>query len=222
MEKLAFTLIMAASKLKPYFQAHIIVVQTDKLLRKAMNNPEATKRLVLWAIKLDEFDILYRPRTVIKAQALANFVAKFTIKEDEDGGSTPWMIRTNGFSNQHVGGIGVVLHSPEVDLIECVVCLQFLTTNNKSEYEAVLTGLNLAKVAGASSVVIHSDSQFIVRHINGDYKAQGEWMKVYLSMVKERVSQKFLARFMQISRKENKQTNRLAKAVSAEHMVINS
>ena len=79
-------------------------------------------------------------------------------------------------------------------------------------------GLDLAKVTGASSVVIHSDSQFIVRHINGDYKAKGEWMKVYLSMVKERVSQKFLARFMQILRKKNEQADRLAKAVSAEHM----
>ena len=47
-------------------------------------------------------------------------------------------------------------------------------------------------------------------------------MKVYLSMVKERVSQKFLARFVQILRKKNEQANRLAKAVSAEHMVINS
>ena len=32
MEKLAFTLIIAARKLRPYFQAHTIVVQTDKLL----------------------------------------------------------------------------------------------------------------------------------------------------------------------------------------------
>ena len=41
MEKLAFTLIMAARKLRPYFQAHTIVVQINKLLRKMMNNPKA-------------------------------------------------------------------------------------------------------------------------------------------------------------------------------------
>ena len=38
MEKLAFTLITTARKLRPYFQVHTIVVQTDKPLRKAMNN----------------------------------------------------------------------------------------------------------------------------------------------------------------------------------------
>ena len=88
-----------------------------------MNNSEAAGRSVLWAIKLSEFDILYRLWTMTKVQALANFVTEFTTKEDEDGGLTPWMIRTKELSNQYVRGIGVVLHSPEVDLIKYVVCL---------------------------------------------------------------------------------------------------
>ena len=41
MEKLAFALVTVAGKLKPYFQAHIVVVLTDKPLRKAMSNLEA-------------------------------------------------------------------------------------------------------------------------------------------------------------------------------------
>ena len=41
MEKLAFALVTAARKLKPYFQAHTIIVLTDRLLRRAMNSPEA-------------------------------------------------------------------------------------------------------------------------------------------------------------------------------------
>ena len=40
-EKLAFALVTAARKLKPYFQAHTINVLTDKPLRRAMSNPEA-------------------------------------------------------------------------------------------------------------------------------------------------------------------------------------
>ena len=43
MEKLVFALIMAACKLRPYFQAHIIMFQIDKPLWKAMNNPEAAE-----------------------------------------------------------------------------------------------------------------------------------------------------------------------------------
>ena len=57
MEKLAFALVTAARKLKPYFQAYTIIVLTDKPLRRAMSSPEAARRMTLWAIELSEFDI---------------------------------------------------------------------------------------------------------------------------------------------------------------------
>ena len=78
----------------------------------------------------------------------------------------------------------------------------------------------MAKAVGASLVVIHSDLEVIVGHINGDYKAKKERMKEFLSMVRERISQKFLARFVQISMGENEQANHLAKVTSTEHMVV--
>ena len=49
--------------------------------------------------------------------------------------------------------------------------------HNGAKYEVVLTGLDLAKAARVSSVVIHSDSQVVIRHINGDYEAKGKRMK---------------------------------------------
>ena len=57
MEKLAFSLVMVARKLKPYFQAHTMIVLTDKPLWQAMSNPKAAGRLELWTIELSEFDI---------------------------------------------------------------------------------------------------------------------------------------------------------------------
>ena len=66
MEKLAFALVTAARKLKPYFQAHTVVVLTDRPLRRAISSLDVVRRLALWAIELSEFDIQYRPRTAIK------------------------------------------------------------------------------------------------------------------------------------------------------------
>ena len=57
MEKLAFALIIAAQKLKLYFQAHTIVVLMDRPLRRAMNSPEVAGRMALWAVELSEFEI---------------------------------------------------------------------------------------------------------------------------------------------------------------------
>ena len=81
MEKLAFALITASRKLKSYFQAHTVVILTDKPIWQAMSNPEAAGWMALWAIESSKFDVQYRPCTTIKEQVLANFIAKFTYME---------------------------------------------------------------------------------------------------------------------------------------------
>ena len=156
MEKLALALITAARKLKSYFQAHIIVVLTDQPLKKAMSSPEAAGRMALWAIELSKFDVQYRPRTAIKGQVVADFIAEYTQPEDEGAeGQKLWIIHTDGSSNQCSGGAGVVVLTPEGDKIECMIRLDFPTTNNEAEYEALVAGLDLAKAAGAENMIIH-------------------------------------------------------------------
>ena len=132
------------------------------------------------------------------------------------------MIWTDSLSNQWVGGAGVLLQLPEGDTVECAVHLQFFMINNEAEYEAVLSGLDLAKVAGAESAIIHCDSQVVVGHINGDYEAKGEQMKEYLSMIKDKKSEGFSTKFIQILREENKQADCLAKVASIEYIDITS
>ena len=60
-------------------------------------------------------------------------------------------------------------------------------TNNEAEYEGQVAGLDLAKVAGAASVVIHCDFEVVMNKVNGDYECKGERMKKYLEQVKRRV-----------------------------------
>jgi hypothetical protein len=43
-----------------------------------LNNREATGKIAKWAIELSMYDIVYKPRTTIKAQTLSNFVAEWT------------------------------------------------------------------------------------------------------------------------------------------------
>ena len=99
-----------------------------------------------------------------------------------------------------------------------MVRLDFPTTNNEAEYEALVAGLDLAKVAGATSVVIYCDSQVITNKVNGDYKCKGDKMKRYLDQVRKIVDD-LKAKIIQIPRGENEQANRLAKATSAENMI---
>ena len=99
-----------------------------------------------------------------------------------------------------------------------MVCLDFPTTNNEVEYEALVVGLNLAKAAGAESVIIYCDSQVVTNQVNGDYECKNERMRRYLNQVRKRVSD-LKAKIVQIPRGENEQADRLAKAASGEPMI---
>ncbi|XP_075669914.1 uncharacterized protein LOC142639650 [Castanea sativa] len=220
MEKLALALVTAARKLKPYFQAHTINVLTDQPLQQAMSSPEAAGRMALWTVELSEFDIRYQPRAAMKGQVVADFIAEFTLTKGQEAEETPiWRIHTDGSSNKHAGGAGVVLHTPEGDRIKCMIRLDFSTTNNEVEYEALIVGLDLAIAAGAKSVIVYSDSQVVTSQVNGSYECKNKRMKRYLEEVKGRTSN-LQIKMVQIPREENHDADRLAKATSAEPMII--
>ena len=162
-----------------------MVILTDKPLWRAMSSPEATERMALWAIEFSEFDVQYHPRTSIKGQVVVNFIAEFTSMENRGAEEqSQWNIHTDGPSNRQADGVGIVLCSPERDEIECMVRLDFQMTNNETEYEALVARLNLARAAGATSVVIYCDSQVVTSQVNGDFECKGEKMKKYLEQVR--------------------------------------
>ena len=78
MEKLALALMVASKKLRPYFHAYSIEVLTNYPLRQVLQKPEASSRLLKWAIELGQFDMNFHPRMVIKGEALADFRVEFT------------------------------------------------------------------------------------------------------------------------------------------------
>jgi hypothetical protein len=76
--KLAYALLITSHKLSHYFQAHQIEVHTSSTLGEILNNREATGKIAKWAIELSMYDIIYKPRTAIKAQALSDLMAEWT------------------------------------------------------------------------------------------------------------------------------------------------
>ena len=59
----------------------------------------------MWAIELREFDIKYHPQMAIKAQALANFVAEFTLGVENEIDEAFWTVKVDGSSNKEIGGV---------------------------------------------------------------------------------------------------------------------
>ena len=110
----------------------------------------------------------------------------------------------------------MVIQTLERDKIECMIRLDFPTTNNEAEYKALVAGLDLAKAVSAKNVVVHCDSQVVTSQINGSYECKN---KRYLEEVKSRIGS-LKVRFVQIPREENECADRLAKVASAEFMLV--
>ncbi|KAK0603302.1 hypothetical protein LWI29_003521 [Acer saccharum] len=224
-EKMALALITTARKLRPYFQAHKIGVCTNcpLKLKLILQKPEVSGRLTKWAIELSEFDVEYLPRTAIKAQAVADFVAEFTkpsievarMMVEQNKKVFKWQLRVDGSSNTHGSGAGVVVSTPEGDSVECALRFDFKATNNQAEYEALIAGLKVCTVLGADEVEIFSDSQVVVNQVLDEYQARDESMITYLELAKELLGRFKEYRIVHVPREENEQADALAKLASA-------
>ncbi|KAL5550182.1 hypothetical protein UlMin_000358 [Ulmus minor] len=183
--------------LRPYFQAHTIIIPTKFPLKQILQKPDTSGRLAKWSIELGEFDILFKPRTAIKGQALADFIAEFTYqptslesaKELVPSPSSLWHLYVDESSTDNCSGAGVILVSPERVRLSCALRFRFKATNNQAKYEALLAGLRLAKEISARHLLIYSDSQLIVNQVNSEYQAKGEKMASYLEKAKELLGQ---------------------------------
>ena len=174
---------------------------TDQPIKKSMNKLEAIGRMVQWAIELSQFDIEYYPRTAIKAQALADFIVEFTFP-DEDSLTNEvewWTIHTDGSSTQKRSRVGVVITTPDGEVLKYEVQLKFPATNN----EGILTGLRLGKALGDKNLLVQNDSKLVIGQIKGEYEAKEERMQKYLRLTKHLTQEFDKVEFVQVPRSQN-------------------
>lgn len=74
----------------------------------------------------------------------------------------------NRSSNTKRNRLGVVLENPQGISLELSYKLDFLTSNNQLEYEACLTGIQVAIDIRASEIKICNDSQLLVPQVKGE------------------------------------------------------
>ena len=94
-----------------------------------------------------------------------------------------WHMYFDDAANHFGYGIGVLLISPHGDHIPRSVRLSFsdryLATNNIVEYEACILGLETALEFGIRGMEIFSDSNIVIRHIQGGWKTIDAKLRPY-------------------------------------------
>ena len=66
----------------------MIEVLTQYPLKQVLQKADTSGRLLKWAVEFTQFDIQFKPRTAIKAQALVDFIAEFTRPVDNEAESS--------------------------------------------------------------------------------------------------------------------------------------
>ncbi|KAL0453648.1 UNVERIFIED_CONTAM: hypothetical protein Slati_1342900 [Sesamum latifolium] len=111
------------------------------------------------------------PGTTIKAQALAHFISEMAEMSIKDASQDQrWLLHVDGSSTTQGSGAGIVTTTPQGEDVEFAIKFGFKASNNEAEYEALVIGMRMDHEAGARHLLACSDSQLVVKQVEGTYK----------------------------------------------------
>ncbi|KAM0854747.1 hypothetical protein ACQ4PT_050237 [Festuca glaucescens] len=184
--------IKAIEDMQPPRRAHQITVVSDYGLESVLRNREVTGRIAEWATELSEFELRFSRIHAIKSKVLVDFINEWTqtpIEPWEELSSLPgnedqsrWTMYFDGSFGYHGAGAGVVIVSPTGEKLKYAIHLDFddeeKSSNNMTEYEALLVGLRAAAGLGIKKLVVRGDSQLVVNQVIKEYDCPQMWAYV--------------------------------------------
>jgi ribonuclease HI len=131
---------------------------------------------------------------------------------------TPWVVQCGGAWCHKGVGISTVVTSPTGVVISYVARLIFAkdehSTNNTTEYKALLLALRKIKALGQQNFIIKIDSKVIQEHIEKESEAKNPVLIKYLEKIRE-MERHFKGYSIQhIRRDDNNEAEKLAKAAA--------
>jgi ribonuclease HI len=112
--------------------------------------------------------------------------------------------------NPGEAGIGVVIKRQEGQTLKQMYKYIGQTTNNVAEYTALIYALQEALILGLKDVIVNSDSELLVKQLNGEYKIKNSNLKSYYEQFLHLKMGFNRLEIKQISRQENKESDKLA------------
>jgi ribonuclease HI len=121
-------------------------------------------------------------------------------------------LHVDGASRGNPGeaGFGIYVTAPDGSEVASLFGYLGEATNNVAEYQALLHGLRFALARGASTVEVFSDSELLVRQLEGRYRVKNTGLQPL-----HREAQSLLARFAKarvahVPREKNREADALA------------
>ncbi|MCX8192572.1 MAG: ribonuclease HI family protein [Nitrososphaeria archaeon] len=111
--------------------------------------------------------------------------------------------------NPGPSGIGLIIYDKDGREISRFSDYIGFKTNNEAEYLALIKSLEIAIRLGVSEVELYSDSELLVKQMNGEYKVRDKKI-VKLHSIAQELMKKLKVRLIHIDREENREADRLA------------
>lgn len=137
---------------------------------------------------------------------LANYVRSQTVPGEQ------FTIYVDGVSrgNPGPGGIGVVILDNQGRVLKEIAEPLSRCTNNEAEYHALLRGIQCAQKLGARELTIKSDSELMVKQLNGVYRIKSRTLLTLCREVMALLRQFAKWKAVHVSRQENTRADMLA------------
>jgi ribonuclease HI len=186
-------------------------------LGEVIQNPEAKGRIAKWALELMGRNITYAPRSAIKSQVLADFVAEWTEIQTPPASieHKTWIMYFEGSVMKEGAGVGLVFILPLGVRVEYLVRLHFPTSINTAEYEALINGLRIAVELGIKRLEIRGDSELVVDQVTRDKNYMDPKMAAYCQAVRDLEGNFHSLELHHVLRDYYKVTDALAKTASS-------
>jgi ribonuclease HI len=115
--------------------------------------------------------------------------------------------------NPGEGGIGVKILDESGATVHTHSEYIGTVTNNVAEYRALLHAVAFARKSGCSRLVVRSDSELMVRQLNGIYKVKDAKLARYVKEVRSLIQDaSFTFEIVHIAREQNRDADELANA----------
>ncbi|PKI56500.1 hypothetical protein CRG98_023138 [Punica granatum] len=147
-------------------------------LKYLLDSPSSMRNIAKWCCQLMECDIEYVSHIIVKGHAIADHLAEFLIDDDtpinfdfpdegilqvkDEEESPRWKMYFDSAINSTWSGIGAVLISPEGRHFPVAKNIDFPCTNNVTEYEACILGLQVAIDLKVKELEVFGDSMLTI------------------------------------------------------------
>jgi ribonuclease HI len=123
-----------------------------------------------------------------------------------------WLLMVDGAARGNPGnaGCGAAICDETGAVVKELSRYLGHATNNVAEYEALLMGLEALSQLGRKKIRVQSDSQLLVRQLNGQYRVKDEKLKRLFERAKTLLRGFDKVHILHVPRESNKLADRLA------------